>query len=105
MLAGCWIDRKLARDEDEPVVNRGLRVMPARLRSVRGVNSLDLHAAQDITPQRRTKAQMYVFGLWRLFWKGTFFGDAFCLLKVAVFVDDDDPVCVHQAVSDRAEGR
>ena len=38
-----------------------------------------------------------------LFWEGGFFGDAFCLLEMAVFVYDDDPVRVHQAVSDRAK--
>jgi hypothetical protein len=31
-----------------------------------------------------------------LFWKGCFFGEVLCLLKVTVFVNDDDSIRVHQ---------
>lgn len=32
--------------------------------------------------------------------KGGFFGDALGLLEVPGFVDDDDAICVHEAVGD-----
>ena len=40
-----------------------------------------------------------------LFWKSSFFGDALCLLEVTVFVDDDNSIGIHQAVSDRGGRR
>ena len=39
------IDPKLARDEDEAVVDSCLRIMSGGLRRVRGIDSLDFHAA------------------------------------------------------------
>ena len=52
LLPACRIDPKLARDEDETVVDRCLRVMSSGLRRVMGVDSFNFHDAYDATKRK-----------------------------------------------------
>ena len=49
-----------------------------------------------------TVLETFVLRLYGLNRKGGFFGDALCLLEVSSFVDHDDAIGVHEAVSDRS---
>ena len=50
------------------------------------------------------KSALLKLVLWRG-WKSALFGDALRLLKVSSFVNNYDPVSVHQAISDKTRCR
>src|ERR1044072_8691756 len=66
LFTACRIDPKLARDEDETVVDSCLRVMSGRLRSVFGVDSFDFHGVKNAKSCKSCLKLLHDFRIYKI---------------------------------------